>query len=113
MKKKKFYIYQEDLIQYQINRDYITISQMVNELNLKFCQDNMKKLRSEVITDFLVENGFLVLNTNKRKIPTKKGEILGIKYKKYIDLNGIEYEINMYNKRAQKFILDNLYEIIQ
>lgn len=113
MKKKKFYIYQEDLIQYQINRDYITISQMVNELNLKFCQDNMKKLRSEVITDFLVENGFLVLNTNKRKIPTKKGEILGIKYKKYIDLNGIEYEINMYNKRAQKFILDNFYEIIQ
>ncbi len=113
MKKKEFYIYQEDLIQYQIKRDYITISQMVNELNLKFCQNNMKKLRSEVITDFLVENGFLVLNTNKRKVPTKKGEILGIKYKKYIEKNAVEYEMNMYNKRAQKFILDNLYEIIQ
>lgn len=111
MGKRKFYIYQEDLIQYKIVNTHINISKMVNNLNLQFREENMKALRSEEITTYLERKGFLFLDDNRKK-PTKKGKLLGIKVEKYYDLKGNEYEMNIYNECAQKYILDNLYDII-
>lgn len=40
--EKDFYIYQEDLINYEITTNEITITDLVMDLNCKFCMDGMK-----------------------------------------------------------------------
>ena len=112
MAKRKFYVYQEDLIRYKLVQETVTISQLVEELNKKYSQDDMQKLRTETITNYLTNNGYLVVNDNGKKRPTFKGKILGIEVGYITDKVGQEIEVNMYNDRAQKFILDNLYEMI-
>ena len=37
----------------------VTISQLVGDLNKNFCKENMKKLRSEIITNYLNAKGYL------------------------------------------------------
>ncbi len=53
MKKISFYIYQEDLIKYETEQEYVTISQLVCDLNQKYCTANMLRLRTETITEYL------------------------------------------------------------
>ena len=53
MKKISFYIYQEDLIRYETKQEYVTISQLVSDLNQKYCTANMLRLRTETITEYL------------------------------------------------------------
>lgn len=112
MAKRKFYVYQEDLIRYKIVQETVTISQLVEDLNKKYSQDDMQKLRTETITNYLTNNGYFVVNDNGKKRPTFKGKILGIEVGYITDKGGQEIEVNLYNDRAQKFILDNLYEMI-
>ena len=52
----------------------------------------------------------ILLNMKKR--PTLKGKLLGIEVREIIDENGQVYEVNLYNNRAQMYILDNLYEML-
>ena len=89
MKKISFYIYQEDLIKYETEQEYVTISQLVCDLNQKYCVDK-----------------------NNKKYPTLKGRILGITVGSNTDEKGNKYVVNLYNKKAQQYILDNLYNII-
>lgn len=112
MKKKKFYIYQEDLIRYEVEQELLTISQFVDNLNKRYCTENMKKLRTDSITNYLCTKGYLILNNEKRKMPTRKGKILGIELGTITDKEGKRHIVNLYNARAKQYILDNLYEII-
>ena len=112
MEKRKFYIYQEDLIRYVIKEDYTIISRLVQDFNNKYCEEGMKRLRTQSITDYLVVKGYLVVGESGKKIPTKKGELLGIKQEYIIDEKGEKHKVNLYNRRAQEYILDNLYKII-
>lgn len=65
--KKDFYIYQEDLIKYEILTNEITISDLVIDLNRKFCVEGMKRLRTETITDYLEIKGYLEFEQEERK----------------------------------------------
>lgn len=113
MEKKRFYIYQEDLIRYEIHKgSVVPISQLVEDLNIKYCTEDMKKLRTTVVTDFLQAQGFLFIDEVGRKRPTRKGNILGINVGYMSDDTGKKYQVNLYNERAQKYILDNLYDIL-
>ena len=53
MNKKKFYIYQEDLIRYMVSQEPWTISQLVEDLNKRYSQEDMQKLRTDTITNYL------------------------------------------------------------
>lgn len=112
MNKRKFYIYQEDLIRYEISKDLLTISKLVDDLNQRYCMEDMKKLRTDTIIKYLCIKGYLIIDENNKKKPTLKGNLLGIKEEYITDRLGEKYKVNLYNKRAQKYILDNLYEII-
>ncbi len=109
MEKKNFYIYQEDLVRYEVNGKEKTISQFVSEINKQYCRSDMKKLMTKRITDYLIAKGYLDKND---RTPTSKGKLLGIKMDEVVDKNGEVREVNFYNVRAQKYLLDNLYEII-
>lgn len=112
MDKKKFYIYQEDLIQYEIQSPKVTISQLVGELNKRYCTENMRKLRTETITNYLQEKGYLSMDGDNKKRPTQKGEMLGIDTISISCNCGNEKRINIYDEKAQRYILDNFYDII-
>ena len=112
MNKKKFYIYQEDLIRYMVSQEPWTISQLVEDLNKRYSQEDMQKLRTDTITNYLHAKGYLTIDDRNRKRPTQKGRLLGIKVDRITDTEGKEYKVNLYNARAKKYILDNLYEMI-
>lgn len=112
MKKRKFYVYQEDLIRYRVRQEKITISQLVEDINAKYCQEDMLKLRTETITNYLTVNGYLAVSDAGKKRPTLKGKLLGIDAGLMTDKSGQEIEVNLYNERAQNYILDNLYEML-
>ena len=113
--KKDFYIYQEDLIKYEILTNEITISDLVIDLNRKFCVEGMKRLRTETITDYQEIKGYLEFEQEERKKrPTTLGNLLGIYVRHQLnEKEDIEYDVNIYNRNAQKYILDNLYRIIR
>ncbi len=67
MAKRKFYVYQEDLIRYKIVQETVTISQLVEDLNKKYSQDDMQKLRTETITNYLKETNINYSDWKKRK----------------------------------------------
>lgn len=112
MKKTEFYIYKEDLIEFHPKKE-MTISQFVEILNEKYCINNMKKMRTKKITDYLLKKGYLCLNDNGKKTPTIKGKLLGIRIAKIQSKSGEIVQVNLYNVRAQKYILDNFYVIIR
>ena len=53
-----------------------------------------------------------LIDKNNKKYPTPKGRILGITVGSNTDEKGNKYVVNLYNKKAQQYILDNLYNII-
>ena len=109
--KCDFYISQEDLIKFKENGTNLTLSDFVKQLNEKFCQTDMKKLRVEVIVDYLKNNRFLEV-VDDAIVPTKKGSMLGITREERVSDSGISYEVNVYSNRMLNYILDHIYRII-
>ena len=72
----------------------------------------MKKLRTEKITTFLVERGYLLEGEERYRRPTTKGKLLGIFTDNILDKTGQERLVNFYTSKAQRYILDNMYEIL-
>lgn len=112
MKKREFYIYQEDLVRYRTKRNCVTISQLVGNLNENYCVENMLKLRTETITNYLKKQGYLSVDENNKKRPTLKGRVLGITVGSSTAKNGDRYDVNLYNEKAQQYVVDNLYNIL-
>ena len=88
------------------------IAQRLNELS---DQTTMQKLKTTSITRFLLQAGLLFEEVgpsgNKNKHPTEAGWKLGISTAQRSGQNG-EYTIVVYDREAQRFILDNLDAII-
>lgn len=84
----------------------------VNELRDK---DKTKKLPATAVTGWLDANGYLKLETDengrKSRLPTERGEDLGISERKATASSG-EYTAVYYDENAQRFIVDNLDAII-
>lgn len=52
------------------------------------------------------------MNEEGYKRPTIKGKVLGISVEKIVKENK-EYMVNQYNRRAQSYVLDMLYDMIR
>ncbi|MDD6488583.1 MAG: hypothetical protein PUG48_02050 [Clostridia bacterium] len=112
--KKPFSITAEQLTNINIKSDNIPISEFTSEIN-SVVDDNMKKLQPKIINDWLVQKGYLSNSEDEtghlhRELTEKSSEI-GITSKQGMGTFG-EYTIILYSEQAQKFILDNLLEII-
>ncbi len=82
------------------------VTDIVNELNSAVQNNDVKKLKSTSISDWLFWGGFLTLNGKKKRIASAKGKEIGI-----ITFNSVNRPINYYNEQAQSFIYDNIEEI--
>lgn len=93
----------------------ITISEITRRINDLIDPEKMKKLSYKYILDWLIEIELLTVSTDstgkKVRRPTYNGADIGISIENRVSANG-PYQVVVYNKAAQMFILDNLDAVI-
>jgi len=92
-----------------------TITPLAKRINALIDENTMRKLKVTALTGWLVENGLLceeIINERKRKTPTEAGEKLGIYSETIIGHYG-SYLSVFYKESAQRYIVDNLDQIIK
>ena len=93
----------------------ISISAFAREIE-KLIPEDMKALGYSLMTNWLVQNGLLMESepdTNGRtfKVATAKGEESGIYTEERKRENGGHFLLTLYNREAQRFLLEHLEEI--
>ena len=101
----------------KLSRKPIKVSNFVDNINGFLLQKNMRKVSIMNVTDWLVEKGYLHIETDKkglpRKSPTKKGIDLGIDTELKKGTGGKNYKVNLYSLQAQEFLFQNIEDIIR
>lgn len=115
-KKCAFVLSFEARKNFEYSETPITISEITRRINELIDQEKMKKLSYKSVVDWLVESGLLIESTNsagkKVRCPTCEGTTVGISVEQRDGDNG-RYQVVVYNKDAQRFILDNLDSAIE
>ena len=110
-----FTIAPEQLRKVQPSRDPVRVSQLVEMISAAVDNPQMKKLSTTVITNWLLEKGFLEKQTDPegktKRMPTRNGMMIGLSSEPRVGPNG-EYRAVFYSTAAQQFVLDNLIAIL-
>lgn len=98
----------------------LSISAFISRLNgMRPDPSRMEKLPYTEVVNWLVENGYLEivpsLKTGGRtKAPTEKGNAIGISWgRRHSDTRDEDYMVALYSVAAQRFIVNNLDEIMR
>lgn len=98
----------------------LSISAFISRLNsMRPDPSKIEKLPYTEVVSWLVENGYLEivpsLKTGGRtKAPTEEGKSIGISWeRRHSDAKGEDYMVALYNVVAQRFIVNNLDEIMR
>ena len=116
IKKQPFAISHETLKGFRLSGAPIPVSEIAKRINELVDESTMTKLKYTSITSFLLQSGFLAQteagNGEKKKIPTKQGNSIGITSEERVGQAGT-YHATVYNADAQQFILDNIDAVIE
>jgi len=113
--KKQFAITDEQ-IQASISSVPQTITNFIKIVNDVVQDDSMVKLKSASVTSWLVEQGLMEISVDPishktLRLPTEKGNFMGITTEKRTSING-DYTVALYSKEAQLFVLENIDDIL-
>lgn len=115
-KKTEFILTPEQIAKMNLSETPLRITEFVDEIYKAAEDPEMKKLSTTVITNWLLEKGFLTKESRpdgkSRRIPTEAGKSIGLSAVTRQGQNG-EYLAVYYSVDAQRFILDNLDAILQ
>lgn len=93
----------------------ITIEKIIKQINENAHVIDISNVSKVKLKNWLIRSGFLYRSVdcegNSKTLPTEKGVRLGISVKKIKWTNG-SYDAVLYNAKAQKFIIDNIFKII-
>lgn len=94
----------------------ISISAFASEIK-KLLPENMQSVSTLMFLNWLLQQGLLSESEpdekgRSYKIPTEKGRKVGI-YSEDREINGGHYIITLYNREAQRYLLDHIEEISQ
>lgn len=109
IKKIKFNIDRKELDNYKFIEEDIPISKIVKNINSLKSNENMNDLKVNEILKWLISIDILeekIENGKKHKEPTELGKSMGI-YLEHRFGNYGEYNIVMYKKSMQEFIINN------
>lgn len=110
-KKAPFSLPIEKRKEFSFSDTPITISEIVRRINDLVPSENMKKLSSKAVLNWLVSIGVLTVETTATgktaRSPTPQGAMLGFSVAVRNGLNG-QYTAVLYNREAQQFLLDNI-----
>ena len=113
--KASFSVTQEQISGYSYSEFPIPVSEIAKRINELIDTDGRKKLSYRKITDWLLSINALTeksMNGKSKKHPTEKGGQIGISLETRNSAYGV-YPVVVYNKEAQKFILDNIDAILK
>ena len=114
-KKDTFKITPDQLKQFVFSDEPLKISGITDQLNL-LKDAHLAALQPVKITNWLVSQDLLKVDPNSfgkgTRLPSEKGKAIGITTKKIMQPDGRQFIMNLYDKTAQKFILDNLDNIL-
>lgn len=104
------------LSDYPYSEKPLTMSEFLEYFNQNVDLTSMKKLQPKALTDWLVENEYLKIieaaSGNHYKSPTEKGNQAGIFTEMRFGSHGY-YIALLFNKEAQKLLVENLPAIIE
>ena len=110
-KKRPFELPVEKYQRFRVSQTPVSISELVKQINDLTQDENMIKLSTRVITDWLVSIEALEIQTAQDgrsvKRPTRQGSMLGISVETRNGIKG-EYSAVVYHEQAQQFVLDHL-----
>lgn len=116
VQKSEFTITPEQLATVQISAFPIRITEFANALSQAVDSSSVKRLNVTRITNWLIEQGFLVKEAapggKSRRVPTAAGRSLGMTTQMRQSPDG-EYLAIYYDANAQRFLLDHLYDILR
>ena len=114
-KTQAFTISLEQLAMVQLSAEPVTVSWIIDSLFRAVNNPDMRKLSATVITNWLLQQGFLEKRTTadgkNTRIPTQSGRAIGLTSETRQGRDG-EYQMVLYNPNAQRFILDHLMEML-
>lgn len=114
-KKTSFNITKEEINKYQYPDEDLSISKIVRKINELISNENMAKLKATEVCNWLISIDLMMEGTlygKKVKRPTEKGKIIGMYVEHRIGTHG-DYDIILYKKGAQKFIIDNIEKLLE
>lgn len=114
--QNNFYITEEELHRVTPAQGEIRITQLVGRIMEAINDPGRKRLRTTVITDWLLEKGFLSKQEDaggrQNRLPTAMGEKIGLRTRVRESQYGT-YQTVSYSAEAQQFVLDHLMEMLQ
>lgn len=113
--KIKFSIDRAELEKFEYSDSPISISEISTRINNLKTTNTTDKLKCTDLNKWLVSIGMLTEvteNDKKRKVPSEYGKALGISLQTKNSFYGGTYTVVLYNKVAQKFIIDNFEDFI-
>lgn len=114
-KKTPFNISKDEINKYQYSDEDLSISKIVRKINGLVSNENMVKLKVTEVCNWLISIDLMMEGTlygKKVKRPTEKGKIIGMYVEHRIGTHG-DYDIILYKKGAQKFIIDNIEKLLE
>lgn len=115
-KKTEFVLTPEQLAKVNLPGYALRISEIMDLIHAAAENPEMRKPKTTVITDWLLEKGILEKKTDvdgkSIRVPTPVGCSLGLTLEMRQGQYG-EYSAVYYNSDAQQFLLDHLFEILQ
>lgn len=115
-RKIPFFIPIREKENFQYSNKPVSISEFCHGINDTLLP-GMTRLNAKDVTKGLEILGYLetkILGEDKHyKCATEKGKSIGISEEKKLNAYGNEYCVNLYNKNAQMFVLQNIEKILQ
>ena len=93
-----------------LSQEPVRISQLVEMIHVAVGNPQMRKPKTTLITNWLLEKGFLEnqvrADGSTQRVPTRNGLLIGLSMQTRQGQHG-EYQAVFYNIEAQRFVLDN------
>lgn len=114
-KKKPFILNSNQIKDIDISDKPISISAFVHSINLTHSDENMKKLKASDVTSWLEKQGYLseieYYNGCYCRKLTEKSHEIGLSQIKRQNQYGNDYNVIIYNRKAQEYIISHLSDI--
>lgn len=102
----------EDINNFPYEDGSMSISEIIKRANDLLKSDDYKRFNVSKVNDILTKYGYLTSSRDNHgkmhRVITSKGEELGIKEDVRKSLYGEVYTVNLFNKEAQKYIVENI-----
>lgn len=116
-KKQSLKLSYETLNSFEYSETPLTISDIAKRINSLYDTNIMLRLKTKSLTTWLLDIGMLKEENNEYgktvKYPTDAGNEIGILKEQRASYNGGIYNLVLYNRMAQQFIIDNFEAIAE